>query len=929
MKRIFTLLLFFVVTGLAHGQLLITEIMYNPPESGGDSLEFLEIYNAGDAAVDVTGYKMEGVVYEFSGSIASKEIFIMANNPGAFKNVFGLDAEKFTGSLSNGGEDISIRDKDNNIIIEVVYDDKAPWPTYQDGTDGAGGSIVLCDFSKPSDAASWKVSKNATGKIINDKEVFASPGSIEDAACTPSFDGTVVETNGNTFVPKDITINVGETVRFKNTGGNHNVNGTQDAYPDNVESFTSGSPSTDLWEYDFTFTKSGVNQYKCDPHAGLGMTGTITVEDKTAAPLELFVSEIHHQKIFNFDSLNFIEFYNGSDNPIDLSKYQLKTNTVNMEMPAVSLESKSYIVLATNPGSIQKVVGNLNNIYTLNGAMQSADKIEILDKTSGTVLKTVSYDANFPFALNTSIGTCQAGASFDATTVQNMADKTYTYLNNSWTATPGTKNYCSSSIAEAVKTDADGVATQSGQQYVLEGEVIGINYRSSGLQFFIRSLDNSAGISIYNKNENFDYTVAEGDLVRVVGSVGQFRGLTQLYLDHVEKTGTDAVNDPVVVTELNESTEANLVTLENVSIKDPSKWKGSGSYNVTVTDGTTDYSVRINSVIDDLKNTQAPTGIFNITGIGSQYDNDKPYTEGYQLMPRRKSDIDPFNVSVTTYPEYEIGIVTTNNAEGVPDSLGVTCTLTGQVYGPNFRSNGLLFALIDAANDGITIFSASDNLGYTLTEGDLIQVEGKISQYNGLTQLTATKINMVSTGAINEPTLVTKLDESTESQFVRLDGLVTIKDLTQWKSDGSNSYVDVEFNGADYTVVIDNDIDLSTMEPQNINMKIQGIGSQRDKDAPYDSGYRLYPRNSSDVTFISSTENPAFETLKLVPNPVGNLLSVKLATPIQTCEVFSADGTLLIRTNETTINTSMLNAGFYMIRIKTKEATASRIFVKK
>ena len=42
--------------------IVITEIMYNPPESSTDSLEFIEIYNNEISAVDLTGYSLSGVV---------------------------------------------------------------------------------------------------------------------------------------------------------------------------------------------------------------------------------------------------------------------------------------------------------------------------------------------------------------------------------------------------------------------------------------------------------------------------------------------------------------------------------------------------------------------------------------------------------------------------------------------------------------------------------------------------------------------------------------------------------------------------------------------------------------------------------------------------------------------------------------------------
>jgi len=87
-----------------------------------------------------------------------------------------------------------------------------------------------------------------------------------------------VELTPNVFTPNMLTITVGDTVRWTNSGGNHNV-----VADDN--SFTSGAPSSAPWVYDFVFTTAGVNPYYCFVHggpSGVGMSGVITVENLTS-----------------------------------------------------------------------------------------------------------------------------------------------------------------------------------------------------------------------------------------------------------------------------------------------------------------------------------------------------------------------------------------------------------------------------------------------------------------------------------------------------------------------------------------------------------------------------------------------------------------------------------------------------------------------
>ncbi|NQX91855.1 MAG: hypothetical protein HRT74_07000, partial [Flavobacteriales bacterium] len=86
-------------------------------------------------------------------------------------------------------------------------------------------------------------------------------------------------------------------------------------------------------------------------------------------------------------------------------------------------------------------------------------------------------------------------------------------------------------------------------------------------------MDGTDGINVFNGSSNFGYTVTEGDLVHVSGIIDQFNGLTQIVPDTLtlEDTGLELM-DPLVITELNESTESQMVTIRCVSLVDPTEW---------------------------------------------------------------------------------------------------------------------------------------------------------------------------------------------------------------------------------------------------------------------------------------------------------------------------------------------------------------------
>ena len=89
-----------------------------------------------------------------------------------------------------------------------------------------------------------------------------------------------VEASGIEFSPNNITINKGDTVRWTNTGGSHNVNGTTSTFPSNPESF--GNSVGTGWVYEHVFLNPGSFSYRCDVHFAMGMTGQITVTNINA-----------------------------------------------------------------------------------------------------------------------------------------------------------------------------------------------------------------------------------------------------------------------------------------------------------------------------------------------------------------------------------------------------------------------------------------------------------------------------------------------------------------------------------------------------------------------------------------------------------------------------------------------------------------------
>ena len=85
-------------------QIVITEIMYNTPDSGVDLSEYIELFNAGNSIVDLTGYSFsQGITHTFTGgSINPNEYFIITVSMSELDNRYGVgtaDAQWTSGGL--------------------------------------------------------------------------------------------------------------------------------------------------------------------------------------------------------------------------------------------------------------------------------------------------------------------------------------------------------------------------------------------------------------------------------------------------------------------------------------------------------------------------------------------------------------------------------------------------------------------------------------------------------------------------------------------------------------------------------------------------------------------------------------------------------------------------------------------------------------
>ena len=157
----------------------------------------------------------------------------------------------------------------------------------------------------------------------------------------------IVETVGPTFSPADLTIEVGDTVEWRNTGqGFHNVVADDG-------SFTNGDPSSSNWTFQVQFDEVGDNPYFCSAHGaagGIGMSGVVHVNSTTGVDDD--------SKLFDF---RLEQNYPNPFNPTTTISFSVpQTSNVKLTIYDILGNEISHLVDET------KTAGNYNVDWTAN-----------------------------------------------------------------------------------------------------------------------------------------------------------------------------------------------------------------------------------------------------------------------------------------------------------------------------------------------------------------------------------------------------------------------------------------------------------------------------------------------------------------------------------------------------------------------------------
>lgn len=401
MKRFLPLLLLLILSAGTFGQttqglpqIAISEVMFNPPEPGTDTLEYVEITNFGGSVINLNGWQFTtGVLYTFPNiTIAPGQYIVVCTDSVAFLNFYGFSAYDYAQALNNsGGDTLRLTDSFNNLIDFVPYrSNTAPWPQGPPSPNGGGPSIEVCDFGVDNSVGSnWSICTTPTGnQLINSLQVYGTPGQ-GCAATSPPIVASVTPTGPTTV-----------TLLF-----NEPVNTTSE----NVANYTGlgqvNTATRDIAQTTVTLTLA-------QPLAN-GIQQTLTIENvedlaNTAMAQPQSFSFVFNNTIADLqitevmydnpgsDDYEFIELYNRGNTPAYVGGYRF-SNGVTFTFPADTIAAGDFVYLTFNAGTADNFF-NFDSYEYTGGLDNAGEKLQIVN-TVGDVIDSLTYSNAAPWPL--------------------------------------------------------------------------------------------------------------------------------------------------------------------------------------------------------------------------------------------------------------------------------------------------------------------------------------------------------------------------------------------------------------------------------------------------------------------------------------------------------------------------------------------------
>lgn len=210
---------------------------------------------------------------------------------------------------------------------------------------------------------------------------------------------------------------------------------------------------------------------------------------------------------------------------------------------------------------------------------------------------------------------------------------------------PTAFNYPLSKIGTVRGDNPNGYPAFNGYKIAVRGILYGKNTATTGYES-MSVCDGSGCISIRGYTSYWTYpNPSEGDSVEVTGRVDHELGLGRIRMEYYDDTmrllGYRTPDEPKVVTVLNESTESRLIKVESLRVIEK-KWYSDTNFSIIMLNPSNQtFEVYIKNKSNNIGAIELiiPGKLYTITGLGSQMDYSVDLKGGFQIVPRKMSDI--------------------------------------------------------------------------------------------------------------------------------------------------------------------------------------------------------------------------------------------------------------------------------------------------
>ncbi len=201
-------------TGHDFEGLVVTELMYNPPNVGpvdGDEYEFLELKNVGSRQLDLSGlYFSAGITFAFTNGtrLAPGQFLVLVRNPEQFQAKYpGVALQGvYSGRLDNGGEKLRLSHSIAGDVLSLTYNDKLPWAMTPDGHGFSLVPVAPNVTSNLDQPSHWRASAAIGGSPGADDPAPGIAGIVINEIMThPTAGLDFIELFNPTASPVDLT----------------------------------------------------------------------------------------------------------------------------------------------------------------------------------------------------------------------------------------------------------------------------------------------------------------------------------------------------------------------------------------------------------------------------------------------------------------------------------------------------------------------------------------------------------------------------------------------------------------------------------------------------------------------------------------------------------------------------------------------------